>query len=208
MKKLLKYLMELLIIVGKILIFSIAFQILISILTTMTKGPVEWYKNTITLGSGAFIFYLIYVFSAVVLFYIMGRFALRFKAKRLSNAIFAVIIFLLGVCGTGAFGRNEFYSIVSPYFNFHDWFNFEITIAILSIDGSRNYMEICDWFVISLSLYLGMSSEIVTEGVGIAKYNASHAMRSPDDELQLKKFTEAEKDRIYENIRSVRGGKR
>ena len=207
MKKLLNYLLELLIIAGKLVIFSIVFQILVSILTGMLKSPIVWYRDNISLDSKAFILYLAYVFVSIVVFYIVGRFALRFKAKKLTNIIFAVIVFLMGTSAVNAFGKNEFYSIVSPYFNFHDWFNFDITLALFGIGGIHNYMQICEWLIISLALYFGMSSEIVYEGAGLGKYHGranrnvtiidTVRKHEGSGEIKLKKFTDEEKDKVY-----------
>ena len=206
MKKLLKYLLELLIIIGKLVVFTVLFQILVSVLTTMSKAPIEWYNANVTLSSKAFIFYLGYVLITVVLFYLVGRYPLRFKATKLTNAIFVVIVFLLAIGEKNMFGKNDFYSIVSPYFSFHEWFNFDITISAFNISGVQNYMKVCDWLIISVSMYFGMSSEIFDEGRGLVKMKEADR-KANSGEIELKKFTEEEKERIYANIRSVKGSK-
>jgi len=213
MKKLLSYLVEFLIIAGKLVIFSIVFQIIVSILPLMTRNPIVWYKDNISLDSKAFILYLAYVFVSIVLFYAVGRNALRFKAKKWTNAVFAAFVFLFGIGSGNVFGKNDFYSIISPYFDFYSWFNFDITIPFLTKGGMHNYMKTCDWIIIALSLYFGMSSEIVTEGQGLIRMK--DAERKADERegrntanTEQKRFTDDEKERIYENIRSVRSGKR
>ena len=207
MKKLLGYLTQALIIAAKIVVFSIVFQILLSILITMTKSPLEWYKNNISLSSKAFILYLVYVFVSVIIFYLVGRHVLRYKGKRWSNVIFAVIVFIIGTGNINIFGARGIYDIISPHFNFHDWFNFEITIGILNIGGIKNYMLTCDWIIIALSLYFGMSSELNEEGAAlkrmkedvIAKRLESNPELKYTREHELKKFTDTERNDIYGN---------
>jgi len=189
MKALMNYLVETLIIVAKLIILSVIFQIFLKILVEITREPLQWFNTAVPLDSKIFIAFLAYILLTTLLFYLVGRFALSFLGKPTTNFIFAILVFLLAMSGLNLFGRANFYSLVNFYFNFEDWFNFEIHLGNFKLGNNYNYMKLLDWIIITFAVYFGMKSGLKPE------------------RNRYKTFTKEEEEEIYEAARKINNRK-